>query len=66
MTFDPRQWLQRFEEAGGGYALSPGGKLVFLTGNVDGLSLALLFRQIVCQPLRLAAVKAAIAEGEPV
>jgi hypothetical protein len=64
MTFDPRDWLERYEQAGGGYALTSGGKLVFMTGAVDGLSFALAFQQIVGQPARLAAVKAAVAERE--
>lgn len=63
MTFDPREWLARYEQAGGGYALTSADKLVFITGGVDGLSLALAFRQIVGQPDRLAALKAAVAEG---
>ena len=64
MTFDPRDWLIRYEQAGGGYALTSGNRLVFITGAVDALSLGLAFRQLVGQPSRLAAVQAAIAERE--
>jgi hypothetical protein len=59
--FDPGVWLARYEQAGGGYAMTSGDKLVFLTGAVDGLSLTLAFREIVGQPARLEAVKTTIA-----
>jgi hypothetical protein len=62
MTFDPRDWLARYEQAGGGYALTSGDKLVFITSTIDGLSLALAFRQIVGHPDRLDAIKAAVAD----
>ena len=61
-TFDPRDWLRRYEQAGGGYALTSSDNLIFMTGAIDGLSLALAFREIVGQPVRLAAIKAIVAE----
>jgi hypothetical protein len=62
VTFDPRTWLARYEQVGGGYAITPGGKLVFMTGAVDGLSVALAMRQVVGHPTRLSAVRATLAE----
>lgn len=44
----------------GGYALTQAGSLIFLTGAIESLSLALAVRQIANRPTRLAAVKAAI------
>ena len=58
--FDASAWLDQYKQAGGGYALTPAGSLIFLTGAIDSLSLALAVRQIANRPIRLAAVKAAI------
>lgn len=58
--FDARQWLDSYEQIGGGYTITPGGNLVLLTSEVDTIDLALALREIVRRPLRLAAVRAEI------
>ncbi|MEH3106502.1 MAG: hypothetical protein PGN09_04215 [Sphingomonas fennica] len=63
-SFDADQWLGRYEQAGGGYALTPAGSLIFLTSAIDRLSLGASFGQIINRPSRIAAVKAAIIAKE--
>ena len=65
-SFDPSLWMERYQQAGGGYALTPAGSLIFLTGAIDNLSLALALRQITNRPTRLAAVKAAIVAKDAI
>ena len=55
--FDPRAWLDNYTQAGGGYAVTSGGKLVFLTHGIDGLSLTNSMAEIVGKPDRLSAVR---------
>lgn len=62
--FDADQWLGRYEQAGGGYALTPAGSLIFPTSAIDRLSLGTAFGQIINRPSRIAAVKAAIVAKE--
>lgn len=63
-AFDADQWLGRYERAGGGYAVTPAGSLIFLTSAIDRLSLGAAFGQIINRPSRIAAVKAAIVAKE--
>ena len=58
--FDPRQWLDRFTAAGGGYIVTSGGKLVFITAHIDGLSLTASMSELVGHRDRLDAVRQAV------
>ena len=59
-TFDPVAWLRTLTTIGGGYALVSGRKLAFLVDDCDGEALTSVMSQIVGQPERQEALKAAI------
>lgn len=59
-TFDPVGWLRTLTTIGGGYALVSGRKLAFLVDDCDGEALTSVMSQIVGQPERQEALKAAI------
>jgi hypothetical protein len=59
-TFDASAWLDDFTTLGGGW-VSMGGRVAFLTAGIFAPDLAVMMRQIVGWPERLAAVKAQIA-----
>lgn len=59
-TFDPVAWLRTLTIIGGGYALVSGRKLAFLVDDCDGEALTSVMSQIVGQPDRQEALKAAI------
>lgn len=59
-AFDPAGWLGAFTAIGGGYALMSGRKLAFLVDQCDAEDLTSVMAQIVGQPERQEAIKAAI------
>ncbi len=58
--FDPRLWLSALTMVGGGYALAADRRLAFLVHDVGNEDLAPVMAQIIGQPERQEAVKAAI------
>lgn len=59
-TFDPHVWLQTLTSIGGGYALMANRRLAFLVDACEGEDLTSVMAQIVGQPERQEAIKAAI------
>ena len=58
--FNPRLWLSALTLIGGGYALMSGRKLAFVVDECDGEALTSVMAQIIGQPERQEAIKAAI------
>jgi hypothetical protein len=58
-SFNPSEWLDDFATLGGGY-VHTGERIAFLTAGVFAPDLAVMMRQIVGRPDRLAAVKAEV------
>lgn len=58
--FDPRQWLNALASIGGGYALMSGRRLAFVVDECEGEALTSVMAQIIGQPERQEAIKAAI------
>lgn len=58
--FNPGLWLSALTSIGGGYALMSGRKLAFVVDECDGEALTSVMAQIIGQPERQEAIKAAI------
>ncbi len=63
-TFDPALWLRALTSIGGGYALMSGRKLAFVVDDCDGEALTSVMAQIIGQPERQEAIKAAIEQRQ--
>jgi hypothetical protein len=63
-SFDPKAWLGTFAAIGGGYALMADRRLAFVVDACDGEDLTGVMAQIVGQPERQDAIKAAIEQRQ--
>lgn len=62
--FDPRLWLSMLTSIGGGYALIADRRLALLVDGCDDDELAFVMSQVIGQPERQEAVKAAIEQRQ--
>lgn len=62
--FDPRLWLRALTAIGGGYALVADRRLTLLVDSCDDDELAFVMSQVIGQPERQEAIKAAIEQGQ--
>lgn len=58
--FDPAAWLKALTTIGGGYALTPGRRLVLLVASCDGEDLGIVMSHVIGRHDRQEAVIAAI------
>jgi hypothetical protein len=63
-SFDPSAWLSALVAIGGGYALAAGGKLWLVVQDCPAEELTPIMAQVVGQPDRQAAIRAAIVRRQ--
>lgn len=63
-TFDPRLWLAALTSIGGGYALMADRRLTLMVDGCDDDELAFVMSQVIGQPERQEAIKAAIEQRQ--
>ena len=61
-NFDPRLWLSVLTSIGGGYALMADRRLTLMVDGCDDDELASVMSQVIGQPKRQEAIKAAIEQ----
>ena len=62
--FDPRLWLSTLTAIGGGYALMADRRLTLMVDGCDDDDLAFVMSQVIGQPERQEAIKAAIEQRQ--
>lgn len=62
--FDPRLWLSALTAIGGGYALMADRRLTLMVDGCDDDELAFVMSQVIGQPERQEAIKAAIEQRQ--